>query len=363
VHPQARFCNYCGKPIEPPNADTLPAETVVADSQDTLRVNAPVAPPDSRAIPQTVPAPETKTAASGAPRKAPRQGLYLVAALGLVMVCGLLAITGYFAARRLGWLGSQTPLAALPTQPTEQPARESSTQAPPTETASPTATSTRPAPTPTSPAQPTPSPEQSPAQEIIPTEAQASLPTPGVVLFEDPFDGSLREHWVSWGEPRATIGSGFGDNWLYLKAIDPGQAGVTTRPEFFFSNAPGVEIEFDAQMDEKYPQAALILDWDPTTFDRGPENREEGILRLEIRLKQIKLYGRATREVCEQAIASAASHTYLLRLTEGQGVALFLDGAEQPICQLASMELPPELGKLSFSGLGWVSRVKVTLPQ
>jgi hypothetical protein len=279
------------------------------------------------------------------------------------MVCGLLVITGYVTARGLGWLGSRTPLAALPTQPTEQPAQESPTLEPPAETASPTATPTHPAPTPASPAQPTPSPEQSPTQEIIATEAQASLPFPAMVLFEDPFDGGLREHWVSWGEPRATIGSGFGDNWLYLKAIDPGQAGVTTRPEFSFSNAPGVEIEFDAQMDEKYPQAALILDWDPATFDRGPENREEGILRLEIRLKQIKLYGRATREVCEQAIASAASHTYLLRLTDGQGVALFLDGAEQPICQLASLETPPQPGKLSFSGLGWVSRVKVTLPQ
>ena len=122
------------------------------------------------------------------------------------------------------------------------------------------------------------------------------------MLFEDTFDDNLREHWTTWGEPRATIGTGFGDNWLYLKAIEPGQAGVTTRPEFVISNTPGAEIEFDAEMDEKYPQAVLLFDWDPATFGRGPDNQEEGVVRLEIRNKQLKLFSRTSKDPVSRSL-------------------------------------------------------------
>jgi hypothetical protein len=124
-----------------------------------------------------------------------------------------------------------------------------------------------------------------------------------------------------------------------------------------------VTIEFDAEMDEKYPRAVLILDWDPATFDRGPANSEPGFIRLEIQADQLKLSGRAIEETCEQPNAGTHGHTYLLQLTADQGVALYLDGGGLSVCQIAAMNLDPQPGKLSFSGLGWVSRVKVTLPE
>jgi hypothetical protein len=281
--------------------------------------------------------------------------------------CGLAVLAGYFAARQLGWLADETPLAALTSTPVEAPASAAPTLSPPTDLPAVAASPTRLPPTQTT-SSPAAAPVQTATQPletalVAPTETLLALVPAGAVLFEDSFDAGLREHWLTWGEPRATISAGFGDNWLNLKALEAGQAGVTTRPEFVIPNAPGVAIEFDAEMDEKYPQAVLILDWDPAAFDRGPENPEPGFVRLEIRPGQLKLSGRAITDACELPNTGADGHTYLLRLTEDQGVALYLDGAGQPVCQIASMNLDPQPGKISFSGLGWVSRVKVTLPE
>jgi hypothetical protein len=139
---------------------------------------------------------------------------------------------------------------------------------------------------------------------------------------------------------------------------------VTTRPEVPIPNTPGVVIEFDAEMDEKYPQAVLFLDWDSDAFERGPLNQEPGSIRLEIWADALKLYGRAIQQdACERLITGTDKHTYLLQLTEGQGVALYLDGAEQPLCQIDTTKVEPQPGTISLSGLGWVSRVKVSLPE
>jgi len=274
-------------------------------------------------------------------------------------------VAGYFAARQFGWLAQQTPLAALPSTSTRAPASAVPTLASPTGAPLVTATSTRVLPTQAFTAEPLPSATQEPLATVplTPTQTLSAPVSQGVLLFEDFFDAGLSQHWLTWGEPRATIGTGFGDNWLYLKALDPGTAGVTSRSDDVIPNAPGVAIELDAQMDDKYPQAVLVLDWDPLSFGRGPDNQDDGLIRLEIRADRFKLFGRGFPGTCEQTLTATDSHTYLLRVTEGQGVALYLDGAGQPVCQLASLDLAPQPGKISFSGLGWVSRVKVSLPQ
>jgi hypothetical protein len=120
-------------------------------------------------------------------------------------------------------------------------------------------------------------------------------------------------------------------------------------------------IELDAQMDGRYPQAVLVLDWDPAVFDRGPERQEPGLIRLEIQPDQLKLSGRAIRKACLQEFTTTSRHTYLLRLEDG--LALYLDGSDQPVCQIADLAIEPQPGKLSLSGLGWVSRLKVLLPE
>ena len=293
----------------------------------------------------------------------------MLALLVVVLGCGLAAVAGYFAARQYGWLGQEAPPAVLPSRTAASPTGAEPTLPLLATTPALAATQTRFLLVQTT-VRPTlelidTATRTAPVSEVATPGKTALAPAvAGVVLFEDTFDGSLSQYWLTWGEPRATIGAGFGDRWLDLKAIDhPGQAGVTTRSVIIISNTAGVAIEFEVQMDGRYPRAVLVLDWDPTTFDRGPENQEAGLVRLEIQTDQLKLYGRATRETCLHAITATAGHTYLLSLVEGQGSALYLDGAGQPACRIADLAIEPQPGKLSFSGLGWVSRVKVMLPE
>lgn len=366
VRAEARFCNNCGKPLAPNAAGASPDALVISAPAEESPGAAPSQPqlaPDSA----LAAAPAARPGKESLARRSPRHSFLWVIPLLLVAGCGLASVAGYFAARQFGWLAQETPLAVLSSTPAQAPPGAAPTLAPPTSAPVVLATPTRVVPTPTSSSF-TPEPLYTatqatlPTEPLTPTQTLLTPPSAGVVLFEDLFDAGLREHWLTWGEPRATIGTGFGDNWLYLKALDPGQAGVTSRPDFVIPNAPGVAIEFDAQMDDKYSRAVLILDWDPLSFGRGPDNQDDGVIRLEIRVDQLKLFSRATQETCEQSLTATAGHTYLLRLTEAQGVALYLDGAEQPVCQLASLDLAPQPGKISFSGLGWVSRVKVSLP-
>jgi hypothetical protein len=356
----ARFCNRCGQPVNPGAAVTVPQAPAGAIPASAAAETASQAGQAS---------PELPASLTGKPEgRAARGRLLSLVLLVLVLGCGLAAIAGYLAARQYGWLGRETPLAAVSSQTAASPTVAGLTLIPPSATPALTTTQTQPLPTQTA-VRPTAGPTdtatlRAPATETsTPGETALAPTTSSVLLFEDTFDSGLSQYWLTWGEPRATIGAGFGDNWLDLKAIDPGQAGITTRPAFSLPGAPGLVIEFDAQMDSRYPQAVLVLDWDPTAFDRGPDNQAPGLIRLEIQPGQLKLYGRATRAACLQEVKAAARHTYMLRLEDGLGLALYLDEADQPDCQLAALGFEPQPGKLSFSGLGWVSRVKVLLPE
>jgi hypothetical protein len=361
LRPGVRFCNRCGQPIDPGAAVTVPQALVGG-----IPAGAPAeaAAQAGQATPKPPAGLAQKPEGSGAPRRAARGPLLLLVLLVLVLGCGLAAAAGYLAARQYGWLCMETPLAAIPPQTAAIPTVAGPTLTPPSATPTLTATQTRPTPMHTT-AQPTDTATlPAPATELAPPGETALAPTTtSMLLFEDTFDGGLSQHWLTWGEPRATIGAGFGDNWLDLKAIDPDQAGVTTRPALSIPGAPGLVIEFDAQMDGRYPQAVVLLDWDPAAFDRGPVNQAPGLIRLEIRPGQLELSGRATRETCHQLMDATARHTYLLRLEAGLALALYLDEADQPACRLADLGFEPQPGKLSFSGLGWVSRVKVLLPK
>jgi hypothetical protein len=365
VRPDARFCNSCGKPLNWNAAETSPDLTVPTVTQEATPVDA-LPGLHTGAEPEFAPAPAAETKQEVSPKNPLRRALLWLILVLAIGGCGLALVAGYFAARQLGWLARQTPLAVLSTTPVQEvvsatPTRSPSTNTPMIATATNQALAAQA--TATSTVEPTPTATLQIAQTEPPAETLAApLPAAGL-LFEDTFDAGLRDHWLTWGEPRATISAGFGDNWLNLKALDPpGQAGVTTRPDQVIPNEEGVVIEFDAEMDEKYPQAVLILDWDPASFDRGPQNQEPGFLRLEIWADKLKLYGRAVEQACEQPVTGTDGHTYVLQLTGTQGAVLYLDGADQPICQIASMNIEAQPGKISFSGLGWVSRVKVLLP-
>ncbi len=384
VRQGARFCSNCGKSIDAP-VET-PAGASGASASGVRRPpdasGAPtVASAEARASgvqkPSASPSPAAPPRPAGSPaRRRLAAGLTLAA----LAACVVLGGGGYLLAQRMGWLGGQPPaaaslnasptsiapvvqtatlpVAALPSEttlavePTSLPSLAPPTAPPPTDL--PTNAPVQPAPT-ASPALVGPAP-------TLPAPSAAPTQTAALVLFDDPFDNGLRGYWRTWGSPRPTIDSGPGDSWLYLKDPAPGSGGVTTRPEFPVDNAPGAVYEFQAQLDPNYPQGMLIFDWDPPTYDRGPENRDPGLLRLEIQNARLALRGRLTKSVCTHEIDGKIMHTYTLRVLNEQAVTLTLDGQAEPLCRLDSMGLAPVPGSISFTGLGWITRVKIALP-
>jgi hypothetical protein len=203
-----------------------------------------------------------------------------------------------------------------------------------------------------------------PTAFLTPTLQTTSLPTLTVALtttsiwLEDDFSGPLNVNWKAWGEPMPIIRKGFGDSWLDLAATDKtGSAGATTRKEI--PNAPGFEIEFEAQLNTGYIQYPLFLDWDPTQFVRGPENTEPTVLHLAIQKNRLVLQAPAADNTCQQESDGTVQHLYLLKFVSEKSVELYLDGGEQALCQL-DMGIKPVSGRITFTGTGWVTRILVT---
>ena len=121
-------------------------------------------------------------------------------------------------------------------------------------------------------------------------------------------------------------------------------------------------IEFEAQLNNRFPRYVLVFDWDPEGRNRGPELLEPGVIHLEIRQEQLTLQTPITEEVCVQPINALEKHVYRLQVALNQGLDLYLDDAPAPVCQIASIGLGPLPGSITFSGLGWVTRVKVLAP-
>ncbi len=373
VRPGAKFCSNCGKTIDTtgefprPAAAETPAQPSAASAAIGATGEQPRAKPAS-AIPPSPPA----------AKPARRKGVPVLVLAILVAGCGVVAVAGYFAANRLGFLGKKTPSAivstiAAPTT-TESPAPTDTTS--PISTGTPITTQETPPPTPTvvtetatQPAatQPllanTPETTQviSPTAALTTTAAPLSNPTV-VLLFEDTFDQDLATNWRTWGSQRPTIDIGPGDRWLSLKAEASTSAGATTRRDLPIVLEVGTVIEFEAQLNNRFPRYVLVFDWDPEGRNRGPELLEPGVIHLEIRQEQLRLQTPITEEVCVQPINALEKHVYRLQVALNQGLDLYLDDAPAPVCQIASIGLGPLPGSITFSGLGWVTRVKVLAP-
>jgi hypothetical protein len=205
----------------------------------------------------------------------------------------------------------------------------------------------------------TPTVEVLPTQVITPT-FPASPTSETIVIFEDDFSGTLNAYWRAWGDPRPKINTGPGDSWLDLTAAeDFGSGGVTSRTEV--PSDPGVEILFRGQLNESYPQYELFFDWDPLQYDRGPANKDPGVIHFELRRNQLILLTPLTDEKCEVELDGTGTHTYRIRIFDGQSLELFIDADETlPGCQITNIGLAPVPGTISFTGVGWITHVVVT---
>ncbi|MFM8322431.1 MAG: zinc ribbon domain-containing protein [Chloroflexota bacterium] len=357
-------------------------------------------------------------AAAPAPGKRPRSRSPLLPALLVVGLvgCAVLGGGGYYLGRSLGWVGSAplagmdgsqpapsqvvavAPAASLAVEPPGSAAPAASPSAPtipavaaatatagvPVATALPAATAASAAPTgalvsAAPPEVSTPAPAESATAAAPPatTAPAAALTTgapptgaspapsrdaPAVLVFDERFDGDLREIWRAWGEPRPTIDRGPGDAWLYLKDPQPGSAGVTSRDAYPIYNLPGAVFEFQAALDPKFTSGMVIFDWDPDGATRGPDSRDPGLIHLEIRQKAVRLRAPLTGENCTQEILGTQMHTFALHMLDSQGVALYIDNQPEPLCRIEFMGLAPVPGSISFTGLGWVTSVMVNQP-
>jgi hypothetical protein len=55
-------------------------------------------------------------------------------------------------------------------------------------------------------------------------------------------------------------------------------------------------------------------------------------------------------------------HSYRVVVEQNQDYALYVDGSQTPVCILDSSPLEPEPGLLTFTGIGWITKVQVTAP-
>lgn len=177
-------------------------------------------------------------------------------------------------------------------------------------------------------------------------------------MLEDNFNDTLNTNWKFWGEPRPTVRKGFGDSWLDLKAADkPNLAGITSLLQI--NNSPGIMIEFEAQLNPGYPNYPIYFDWDPNYFYRGPDNSEPTIVHLEIQRNLILLKTPAAKLSCQETMDGRERRMYKIIFTSADEVELLIDDNDEPLCKL-EMGISPTLGRISFTGTGWITRILIT---
>ncbi|OGO28413.1 MAG: hypothetical protein A2Z16_09175 [Chloroflexi bacterium RBG_16_54_18] len=277
---------------------------------------------------------------------------------GLIMICVIAIAGGYLFIRDPFNLFTSAPLALVTeTEPAVSPVSQ---------TAKPSPVSSA------TPATLTATPTKNLISTITPTtrltdtaEPTNTTSQPEVLLVED-FDGALNEQWIVWLVPnspfRPKIDSGPGENFLFLMADEnPGDAGITSRVEI--PNLPGLDVQFIGQLKDDLPGQVMILDWDPVGVERGPLSTLPGEIHLEIwRDRLVFSSASSVSEPCQPEIVGDEQHSYRVVIEEDQDFALFVDGAQEPVCILDASPLEPEPGLLTFTGIGWITKVQVTAP-
>ena len=350
VRPGAKFCNTCGKTIvkEKPEIPSQPAvePETPASREPVTEPEMKLPPKESAAAP---PPPVVPPAEPGKKTKAPRKRIWIwILLLVLAVLCVAAAGGSYlYFQDPLGWRATATPTAS------PLPAATDTPQVIETEMESPTLT-------------PIPSLAATPTIEVLPTEVmtptvEASPTSEPVIIFEDDFSGALNAYWRAWGDPRPKISTGPGDNWLDLTAAeDYGSGGVTSQPEIV--TAPGTEITFRGQLNESYPQYVMFFDWDPLHYRRGPDNQDPGVIHFELHRNRLVLFTPLTKANCEKELDGTTMYTYRMSIREGQSLDLYIDEELTPVCQIADIGLAPVPGKISYTGVGWITEVRAIGP-
>jgi len=357
VRAGAKFCTYCGTDLAKPSGAgaAQPGPNQAAPQMATKTGVVSPGPGNLAGLPPIPAAPAAPV------QKPKRKTGWLVLLLGIVILCLLGIVGGVFAYRdpfNLLRPAASSPVALISVETTtategalleatntpaqEEGAASSTPETPPTDTPAPTATATL---------------DLKATLEITETLAPISGTPATPIILDDEFSENLSENWRTWGNPLPTLKKGFGDSWLDLKAVDkPAEAGTTTRKEITL--APGISIIMEAQLNPTYPQSPLLIDWDPYQFIRGPANSAPTQLHLEIKKNRIEMLAPVTNGKCEIELDGTIKHIFSLVVTDEHTMELSVDEDRQSLCQL-DLGVTLGLGRLSFSGNGWVTRIHI----
>jgi predicted nucleic acid-binding Zn ribbon protein len=387
IRPGARFCSSCGKTIEPAAPVVAPPAAPAAAPPASATPSGP--PPGARPVPlgqpPSTPAAPPRAVPSGpkpgapAPKRKNRTPLFL-GVIGLLLLCVLVVVAGFFVYKQdpLGLWGktptvaltplATTPPAAISPAVTTAVAPPATTVAPPV-TQPPTVAPTTAVPaiaSPTVSLSPTVTVEISPTASVNFTQTVTTAEPNLLTLFEDNFaqNPAGSTQWQVWGIPTHPVTvHGVIDE---LKLVEPviGKAGLVSHPNFPISLAPGVEVQFTANLDELFSQNSIVFDWNPIRIRPDKNFNLSGWIRLQIQKERVTL---TTNQIignkCEKEIDGVQVHIYRVRIIGGRGVELYLDDQVQPSCSFASIGLPADApGSIAFTGLGWIIQVKAVGP-
>lgn len=351
--PGAKFCNHCGQLM---GADQAAPPAAAAEMGIPVAGQA-AKPPISKPVAARAPAAQKTAKRSALP-------WILLASLGFI---GIALVGGFFLMGglkifkpKVAGTATLTPAApaASATQAELVPTLTQAGQPPPqSPIPSPFLTST-PTPTSTLPPQATSSPvTATPQATLEPTREPTSdkiLPGvyPGfVTTFQEDFAENWGLHWQVWGGIQPKLGSDRGDSYLSLNSQTAGIAS-----SMLVNLAPGNGFDFMARVLEAPSTSVLIVDWDAGEgFRQKPA--EKGAIHLEIRSNRVQLVAANGLEDfrCELRLTAIEFHRYWIRVKEGLGFDLVVDGDESKKCSVLGPFTVLDIGRVSFSGQGWLT--------
>ncbi|MEW5872087.1 MAG: hypothetical protein AB1894_22655 [Chloroflexota bacterium] len=287
----------------------------------------------------------------------------------LVLGCTAVLVGGFVYLRYLGDplnllpKGSVTPAASPVTSPAATTVVATTAAAPLATTAAPTL-AVSPTVTPTDTLMPSATATISDTLAGATATLEPTLaPLQAKVILEDDFGGGQLVNWVKWGSLKPTVTNTATDSWLYLKAVEePRLSGLTSIDDKLVLNAPGLEITFDARLDPVFPNAVMIFDWDPLEYLRSKETLGNGPIHLELRKDRVFIDAPIQDKHCDAPATGGEYSRYTLRITESYGVQLFLAEQPEPACTLDFIGIGNLQGRISFSGSGFLTYVRVSAP-
>lgn len=358
----AKFCNNCGKPI--PEGAQAPARGAQIPQSAIPTVGVKPIPPPPGSVARPAPAAISE-------RQPARKRVWAGLLLTLLSIGCVVVLAGAYVCWKdpLGWFGkfNVTPVASeiAITEPVTGTTESGS---------APTITlATVPSDTTESPEAITPTVEYPPTMEspsVAPYTSTVTITTTAVsqqmrIIFEDSFDGDINSHWNPWGKSQyyPSIKRGPEGGWLELIAYEnSGSAGVTSKSEVISS--AGIEIEFEAQLNPNYPQFPMIFDWDPLSNPRTANSKSPGVVHFEINTDKLILKTPFNQQsVCIRLINGAGKHKYFIKFTEDRGILMSVEGNPVEPCSLPNIGQSPVKGRITFTGMGWVMYVRVTMPE